>query len=237
MMHRIARIAAIAIALPALDASAQDVDAFPPATEASTQPPGSAAPAPAPAPTPAPAPAPECAEPRLQPYDLILYADAMAQANRRAREVDRLHAVMNREGQEYSEEKFESYRNRRAAGVVMIVLGASSMFAAMVSGITLETTTSSSDDYDEDGDEYDAHEEDSRSALLPGLPLGLLFSGIAAVAIGVPLTISGARGRKRQAILYRKDEILAPNTPPAAYVSFFADPAQGAGGLQLKVTF
>jgi hypothetical protein len=212
MKNRIAPLIALTVALGALEASAQDT---------------------APGPVPPESAEPPQAAPQVyaQAIDLALYADYVVQATRRSRQIDRLYAVMNREGTEFSEEKCEAYSARVKGGVVLIALGGASIFAAMITGITLEAGSSSSDGYDE-GDS-----SGERSSLLPGLPLGLLFGGIGAIAIGVPLAISGARGKHRQEILRRKGEILAPYDPSAAFVSFFIDPERGSGGIQLKVTF
>jgi hypothetical protein len=230
MEHRIAKVIAAAIALSGLEASAQAV--APPPAEPSAAP--QAAPPVALPSGPGQPPLPACPELR-RPEDLVLLADAMAQANRRARDVSRYYAAFDREGGEFSPEKHEQYRNRRAGGAILIVLGGSSIFAAMVSGITLGLNSlSDEDDYDQPTEGY---EEDSRDRLLPALPLGLLFGGIGAIAIGVPLTISGAAGKRRQDLLRRKLEILAPYGAPDAYVSLFTDPERGAGGLQLQLTF
>jgi len=221
MKNRIAPIIALMLVLGALDASAQGEELeFPPQPVAPQAAPG-------------PAPATQCTvAPSV--IDLALYAEYAAQANRRAREIDRLNAVMDREGSEFSEEKYGAYRSRLTGGALLIALGGASMFAAMVTGISLEANSSSSDEYDEYDDSAG---EDSSSRLLPGLPLGLLFGGIAAVGIGVPLTISGARGKKRQDLLRRKYEILTPYEPSVATLSVFVDPDRGSGGLNLKVTF
>jgi hypothetical protein len=223
MKNRIAPLIALTIALGTLEASAQGTAALP-------VPPESAEP-PQTAPQVAPGP-PAAPQIYAQAIDLALYADYVVQATRRSRQIDQLYAVMNREGDEFSQEKYESYDARRTGGVVLIVLGGASVFASMITGITLDTGSSSSDDY-EDGDSTD----DERSSLLPGLPLGLLFGGIGSIAIGLPLTISGARGKRRQEILRRKDEILAPYDPSAVFISFYVDPERGSGGIQMKMTF
>ena len=64
----------------------------------------------------------------------------------------------------------------------------------------------------------------------------MFITGITGIAVGVPLLMTGAQGKKRQELLRRKDEILAPFDPATATLSLFADP-QGGGGPRLQVTF
>jgi hypothetical protein len=65
----------------------------------------------------------------------------------------------------------------------------------------------------------------------------MFITGIAGIGIGVPLLITGMRGKNRQEVLRRKDEILAPFDPATATLSLFAEPQGGGGGLRLNVTF
>jgi hypothetical protein len=213
MPTRIAALIATTIVLGALCASAQE--AAPPARQV--------------------APAPEAASPAapvLRDIDLALYAEYVVQANVRSRQIEQLYRVMDREGDAFSQEKYDAYRNRQAGGTVLVVLGACSVFGSLVTGIALNARSGSSDEYD-DGSSVD----ESRDTLSEALPLGLLFGGIASIGIGVPLAISGAQGKHRQEILRRRDDILAPYAPPSATVSLSFDPDGRAGGLRLSVTF
>jgi hypothetical protein len=171
-----------------------------------------------------------CAD-RSPAIDLALYADYVLAASRRQRQLEQLYRVMAVEGPEFSEERYAAYRARMAGGILLMALGGSSVFAAMVTGIALEPGASSADG------EYDGSGSSDRDPLATGLPIGLALGGIASIAIGLPLTITGARGKHRQELLRRKYEILAPYEPPAVSLSLYADPAAGEGGLQVKVTF
>lgn len=232
MKNGIATLIAVATAACASAALAQDpAQPLPaPGTDVSSAP----QPTPEPGP-PAPAPAPKCAA-VTAPADVALYADAMAEASLRARRLDRLEAIVAREGGPFSREKYDAYRNEQAAGVLLVVLGGASLFSALVSGVTLAVNEPSSSCDDEYDDCYGDDEGDG-SPLLPGLPLGFLFGGIGALAIGIPLTAHGTRGKRRQELLYRKGELLASAARPDARLSLFADPEGRSGGLRLEVTF
>ena len=87
-------------------------------------------------------------------------------------------------------------------------------------------------DCDEDdlcGEDSEEYQTKRRAAL------SLLTGGIVGIAIGIPLLVSGIRGRKRQSYLKRKDEILA--TLSTVRVGLTFDPSTNSGGLSLSATF
>jgi len=214
-------------------------------------------PAPAAALAPAPAPAPVPASDtgwNLRPVDPQTAAAADAefpqgnpvedrqlrrQLRRHQKEVARLERVMQIEGNEFSEEKFETYRSRKAGGITLVAIGGASLVFTLIYGFYVCMDSISDNSwYDDDDDTYEP-EGDGRFAKAPQrAALWIAFAtGLTGIAVGVPLLVSGSRGKKRQELLRRKEEILAPFDPATASLSLFADPHGGGGGLRLEVRF
>jgi len=161
---------------------------------------------------------------------------------RHERDITRLNRAMDREGPEYSEEMYESYRSRMTGGIVLLALGGASIVCTFIYALyVIVNDVATSVTYSEDGEEQH-HEEDDGRIGEPGQRVALwsmFIGGITGIAIGVPLLITGMQGKKRQDVLRRKDEILAPFDPYAitASLSLFTDSQGNVGGLRLKVTF
>jgi len=151
------------------------------------------------------------------------------------REVTRLLRVMEKEGNEFSQERYESYGNRVSGGTVLIVLGGSSVLAGLIYMFYSIKREIDDIDWNTDDDEYDEKDD---YKMKPGIAVGLLIGGAVGIGIGAALVGTGRSGRKRQELLRRKDEILAPFSPRfGVTLSFFTDPGRGAGGLALRATF
>jgi hypothetical protein len=141
------------------------------------------------------------------------------------REVAHLKAVMEKEGDFFSQKKYDSYGRSVGVGVPLLVVGVAALVAGLVcAGYDL-------DHLGQDGEE---------GGTVDGAVIAVLILGGAVVtAGGASLLASGLRGRQRQKWLRRKDEILAPFNPsaPRVTVSLFGDRERGAGGLSLRVEF
>jgi hypothetical protein len=251
-------------AVPPPPAPPPTVEAVPappaPPPVAATAPATAAAPVAAPVAAPAPAPAPAPAWPLQQIQPLPVGAsDAVYPQNdpveqkrlkramrRHERDHERLERVMAVEGNEFSEEKWEAYKNQKAGGIVFIAIGGAGLIATIIYGLKVivqDATESWCTDssYDESYDSSTSstcHDHDGRLGH-PAQRVALwtmFITGITGIAVGVPLLVSGSQGKKRQELLRRKDDILAPFDPATATLSLFADP-QGGGGLRLKVEF
>jgi hypothetical protein len=177
---------------------------------------------------------------------------------RHEREIVRLNRVMEREGPEFSEREYETYKSRVNGGIMLLVLGVGSLATGAVYCLyhLIHAIGEAFDGTDDpEGDEYDSgsgsnpgsdavpssssHDEDAGPEFHPAVP-GVLFPlGGVLIASGIPLLITGVSGKHRQELLRRKDEILAPFDPYAvtASVSLFADSQGNVGGLRAKVTF
>jgi hypothetical protein len=173
----------------------------------------------------------------LPPVDLGLYRDHVRQLERRSRQIARLNHVIDREGPEFSEARYAAYRSRLAGGVLLVVVGGGCLFASVVYGIASLFGAIAEGFGGGDYEEEDTATASDDSGAHFAAPMVLIPTGVAALGIGIPLIISGASGKHRQELLLRKDEILAPIAPPTAAISLFGDPASGAGGVRLQVTF
>jgi hypothetical protein len=224
-------IAAVAVTLLCAAARAQDA---PPAEAV------------APPPTPlVPVPAEIVAAPPAAPPGLVqmpeLTPEERRQVARRARLITRLNRAMEREGGDYSEERYEMYGRRIAVGAVLIGLGAASALTALVCAFYDLNQALSAISYSEDVESDDETSSDGGDDGYVSGPviLSLVAAGVAMIGLGVPLLATGVSGRHRQQLIRRKDEILAPFDPRAVRVSLSltGDPARGAGGLTLRVAF
>jgi hypothetical protein len=211
-----------------------------------------------PAPLPASAtPAPAAVAPQpLPPGPVYPLNDPLEmrrierQMKRHEREVIRLERAMAVEGNEFSEEKYDRYRNQTGAGIALVAIGGVSLITMVIYFFHVVVTDAakwSSRDSECEGSPYDDYcsaEEQEDAERLGERPQrialwSMLVTGIAGVGIGVPLLVIGKHGKGRQELLHRKDEILAPFDPSTATasVSLFADSEGNPSGLRLKVTF
>jgi hypothetical protein len=167
--------------------------------------------------------------------------DVRRRIARHERDVANLRRAMEIEGPEYSEEAAESYRNRLAGGVVLVAIGAvgvvTLIFGSFVIGIQDIATSTEAERNDDDGSDYTdgrLGEPHQRVVLWSAL-----IAGVTGISVGVPLLVTGRKGKKRQELLRRKEEILAPFDPFAATarLTLFADSEGRAAGLRLQVTF
>jgi hypothetical protein len=143
-----------------------------------------------------------------------------------------LEEVMEKEGPEYSRKKHLRYVGQIVWGSVFLTAGVVGVIYGIGYGL-IELAHSS----DNDGAPGEATHESNNDAGPPGLGIGMFVGGLVSLLIGVPLIVSGAKGKNRQKVLRRKDEILAPFDPFAVSVSFSADPAAASGSLHLSVAF
>jgi hypothetical protein len=163
---------------------------------------------------------------------------------RHEREVERLKRAMDREGPDFSEEAYESYRKRVGGGIVLVALGAVGLVGTIFYGLYVMVTDAStiSTEEREHAEEDDLNKATDGEFGEPHQRVALwsmFIGGITGIAVGVPLLVTGMQGKKRQDILRKKDEILAPFDPYAvtASLSLFTDSAGNVGGLRLRVTF
>jgi hypothetical protein len=144
---------------------------------------------------------------------------------RHDREVAQLKAVMEKEGDSFSSDKYDSYGRSVGVGVPLLVVGVAALIAGLVCA----------------GYDLDHLGQDSeKGGMVSGAAIAALILGGAVVtAAGASLLVAGLRGRQRQKRLRRKDEILAPFDPRAVQVSLslYGDRNRGAGGLALRVQF
>jgi len=149
-----------------------------------------------------------------------------------SRNLVRLNNAVRIEGPDADYEKFRRYRARVAGGVTLIVVGVATFFGGIVVGMagTIGSVASDFGDHESSGGDGDG---------ILGAMLGMMLGGVACIGAGIPLAISGRRGKSRQQILRRKEEILAPFDPFAvtASVSLFTDSEGNVGGLRLEVRF
>jgi hypothetical protein len=200
-----------------------------------------ASPAPADAAPPAAPVAPAPADPQLvvvpipaAPLPVELTREERRRLTLHEREVTRLLRVMEKEGNEFSQERYESYGNRVSGGTVLLVLGGGSVLAGLIYMFySIKREIDDIDWYAED-DEY-SEEDDYETK--PGIFACLLVAGAVGIGVGAALVGTGRSGRKRQEMLRRKDEILGPFSPRVGVtLSFFTDPRSGANGLALRAT-
>jgi hypothetical protein len=123
-----------------------------------------------------------------------------------SRDMVRLRRVMEIEGPEFSQDKHDSYRAQKGGGIVLTVLGGASLYGSFMFFLA-------------DGSEWGA--------------VGIV-GGVLGIAIGIPLMVRGIRGKSRQALLKRKDEILKGSSWSMA-VS--AGPVRGGLTLGASVVF
>jgi hypothetical protein len=154
------------------------------------------------------------------------------------RKIRMLERIMQREGPEYDAAKDELYRNRFAGGVLLDVAAA----GAFVAGLALLLHTLS-DDSGFESCEGTAGEADCEARARDdqdgqGAVVAVVLSvGAVLAAVGIPLTITASRGRKRQQVLRRKDEILEECR--MLRLDFTASSGSGGpgGGLMLSGSF
>jgi hypothetical protein len=154
--------------------------------------------------------------------------DVQKRWRRHQAELQQLDEVIAEEGPAFSESKYRRYVGRIVVGAVLMAAGV----VGVVYGIAYGAVLVFSGGGDDESDPYKYNDLGPK-----GTGLGTLLGGIAAVGIGVPLLISGARGKNRQKILRRANEIRAPFDPFEVSVSFAFDPRRGAGGLTLRAEF
>jgi hypothetical protein len=147
-------------------------------------------------------------------------------------QMTQLERVMAKEGPEYSRKKHLRYVGQIVWGGVFVTAGVVGVFWGISYGLN-ELVNSAAND-SAPGEEP---HESNNDAGPPGLGIGMFVGGLVSLLIGVPLIISGTKGKNRQKVLRRKDEILAPFDPFAVAISFSADPDKGAGSLHLAVAF
>lgn len=184
--------------------------------------------------TPPPATQQDAVFPESDPVDPALYSRQM---RRHQREITRLNRVMDIEGPEFDEERYDSYRNQKAGGIALVAVGGVSLISMVF--YFFYVLFDDAADYENDESYPDRTEEDDSRLGEPRQRAALwtmLITGVTGIAVGVPLLITGSRGKKRQDLLRRKDEILAPFDPATASLSLFASTG-GGGGLRLQVTF
>ncbi|MCK9459006.1 MAG: hypothetical protein M0R80_05145 [Proteobacteria bacterium] len=157
--------------------------------------------------------------------------DVQRRWRRHQNELRLLDEVIAEEGPEYSERKYRRYVGRIVWGAVFVAVGA----AGFVYGIAYGMSVFFSDFGDHDDGEGDANEDNDLGP--KGTGLGTFFGGLASIAIGVPILISGFRGKKRQKVLRRADEIRAPFDPFEITATLHVDPRTGSAALALSAAF
>jgi hypothetical protein len=145
----------------------------------------------------------------------------------------RLGKTMYREGPSFDEAKYNRYVSRIFFGSLLLAGGvASTVFSvafALNAAFAGWGDTCESDDCDS---AYEKEEREYRTKSWVSLAFG-----VAGIAIGIPLVITGAKGRNRQLFLRdRKDEILkrhrqSPSLSTNLLIGY------GAGGLVVSVSF
>jgi len=156
--------------------------------------------------------------------------DVQKRWRRHQAELQLLDEVVEKEGPEFSQRKYRRHIGRIVWGAVFVAVGA----AGFVYGIAYGMSVFFSDFGDHGDGEGDTAENNDLGP--KGTGLGTFFGGLASIAIGVPILISGVRGKKRQKVLRRADEIRAPFDPFTVSASLIFDPGRG-GGLVLRAAF
>jgi hypothetical protein len=184
------------------------------------------------------APEDQAAPPDVSPEEWWL---AVRAAERRQAEIRRLRAVMAKEGDGFSQERYEQHRRRRAGGTGLITVGALSMITGFA--LTVASTLVAPSDYYGDDPElveqgyyndyqYQKHEK-SKRLLIGGL--SALIGGGVMLGVGITLAVMGRSGMRRQELLRRKDEILGATARGRLTLQLVADPQQELVALRLRV--
>ena len=147
---------------------------------------------------------------------------------RRLRNVKRLRAVMAAEGAEYSSEKYRGYRARMITGAVLTAVGGLAFITGIVYGaVTIFQEIEADHMYG--GDEPSLFEE--RRIVLHSL----FWGGLCGLAIGIPVMVSGLKGRNRQNLLRDKDSIIREGTDIRVGLGY--DPSAGFGAISFGFGF
>jgi hypothetical protein len=111
----------------------------------------------------------------------------------------RLRKIQTIEGPEFSQEKYDTYRHRKAGGVVLVVSFPTLLVTSLVFAVAQEPGTICFA-CDDASDDRQRSEKEERYRIAAWVTLG---SAALSAAIGIPLLISGKRGVRRQ--LYLRD--------------------------------
>jgi hypothetical protein len=125
-----------------------------------------------------------------------------------SRELLRLRRVMEIEGPEFSQERYDLYRSQKGWGIALTVIGGVALgfsYVYTIAGLLI------------DGSAWGA--------------VGLV-GGAACIGIGIPLMVHGIRGKGRQALLKRKDEIMR-----GPYWTAGVSAGPGGAGLGAAIAF
>lgn len=158
---------------------------------------------------------------------------------RAQRRIDKLHRVMALEGPEFSRDKYEKYSGRMGFGIALSALGGISAISGALLGLAnifegIDWTSEDEDDWDEEDGTY-SEVKDERSPR-QNAALGMFVGGLGAIAVGIPLIVSGIRGRNRQSYLQRKNEILRAGGYEVS-LKLRVDPRSDSAAVALAVTF
>ena len=132
----------------------------------------------------------------------------------------------------FIEREHERYRLRVGGGAALTALGGAALIASLAVALSYAVPMVGEDlaSIGDHGDgEAQGATDDEGSSNRWVLPVALLAGGVAGLAAGIPLLVTGRQGMQRMLLL------RAP--APSASVSFFADPRRSSGGLRLKVAF
>jgi hypothetical protein len=123
-----------------------------------------------------------------------------------SRDLTRVRRAMELEGPDFSQEAFDRYRSQKGGGITLTVLGGVSLYASFF------------------------------LTLLDESPWGIagLVVGVTGLGVGIPMMVRGIRGKGRQALLKRKDEILG-GASSALRIS--AAPLPGGMALGATIAF
>jgi ABC-type Fe3+ transport system permease subunit len=119
----------------------------------------------------------------------------------RAAKLKEIQAI---EGDEFSQEKYDLYRHRKAGGIVLTVVGFPVLLVTSLVFALSADPGSWVDTNDKEPPRSDAQE------VYRGVAWATLVTSFVSLCVGVPLAISGAHGKRRQAYLRRNYQIPAP---------------------------
>jgi hypothetical protein len=121
-----------------------------------------------------------------------------AEARRLERRAERLREIRELEGGGFSQEKLDRYRDRKVAGIVLVVTAP----ALLVTSFVFSLRAMPGSFYDEFPRTERTDEE--RRYLVAGWVT--FSSSVSCFVVGLPLLINGARGMKRQRLLQAEEE-------------------------------
>ena len=152
-----------------------------------------------------------------------------AEARRLERRAEQLREIRELEGGGFSQDKLDQYRDRKVAGIVLVVAAP----ALLVTSLVFSLRSQPGSFYDE----YPRTErtDEERRYLIAGWVT--FASSVACFVVGLPLLINGTRGVKRQRLLQAEGETTHTVEFIGVSFAFGAPSGDAAAGVSARFTF